>query len=56
MKNDTDHFVQMLRKQGKRAGDVVHLHGKPHLIYEMSETSVTLFSMDERKLFITLNG
>jgi hypothetical protein len=52
----THAFVQKLRKQGVRCGDVVRLRGKPHYIQGLTNQYITLVSMDERKMFITLWG
>jgi len=52
----THAFVQKLRKQGVRCGDVVRLRGKPHYIQGVTNQYITLVSMDERKMFITLWG
>lgn len=56
MTTTTHAFVQKLRKQGVRCGDVVHLRGKPHYIQGVTNQYITLVSMDERKMFITLWG
>ena len=53
-KFETITLVQLLRKQGKQVGDTVHVKRKPHYIYEIREDSMTLVSMDERKVFVTL--
>lgn len=54
MRNDTITLVQLLRKQGKRTGDIVHIKRRPHYIYEIREDNMTFVSMDERKVFVTL--
>ena len=38
----------------KRVGDVVRLGGKPHYLYSINPDHVTLVSMDERKMLVTL--
>lgn len=45
-----------LRASGKQAGDEVLIKGKPYYIYEMSDKHIVLVSMDERKVFTTLEG
>jgi hypothetical protein len=54
MNNETITLVQLLRKQGKQVGDTVHIRRQPHYIYEIREDNMTLVSMDERKVHITL--
>jgi hypothetical protein len=54
MNNETITLVQLLRKQGKQVGDIVHIRRQPHYIYEIREDNMTLVSMDERKVHITL--
>ena len=53
-KFETITLVQLLRKQGKQVGDTVHIKRKPHYIYDIRPDSMTLVSMDERKVFVTL--
>jgi hypothetical protein len=52
--SETITLVQVLRKQGKQVGDTVHIKRKPHYIYDIKPDSMTLVSMDERKVFVTL--
>ena len=47
-------LLQLLRKQGKQVGDTVHVKRKPHYIHDIRPDSMTLVSMDERKVFVTL--
>jgi len=47
-------LAQVLRKQGKQVGDMVHIKRKPHYIYDIRPDCMTLVSMDERKVFVTL--
>ena len=54
MKTDTITLVQVLRKQGKQVGDTVHIQRKPHYIYDIREDSITLVTMDERRVHVTL--
>ncbi len=54
MNNDTITFVQLLRKQGKQTGDIVHIKRRPHYIYDIRPDCMTFVSMDERKVFVTL--
>jgi hypothetical protein len=54
MNNETITLVQLLRKQGKQVGDIVRIKRQPHYIYEIREDNMTLVSMDERKVHITL--
>jgi len=53
-KFETITLVQLLRKQGKQVGDTVHIKRKPHYIYDIKPDCMTLVSMDERKVFVTL--
>jgi hypothetical protein len=53
-KFETITLVQLLRKQDKQVGDTVHVKRKPHYIYDIRPDSMTLVSMDERKVFVTL--
>lgn len=49
-------IAKKLRASGKQAGDEVRIKGKPYYIYEMSDKHIVLVSMDERKVFTTLEG
>lgn len=49
-------FVQRLRRKGVKCGDVVRLHGKPHYVQSVTNNHITVVSMDERRLFLTLWG
>lgn len=53
-KQETITLVQVLRKQGKQVGDLVHIHGKTHYIYDIRPDSMTLVTADERKVYTTL--
>jgi thymidine phosphorylase len=43
-------------RQSKKPGDVVHVGRKAYSVYEVQADRVTLISMCERKLFLTLWG
>jgi len=55
-KATTANLVKTIREMDKRVGDVVHVGGKPHYIYGITKDNITLVSMCERKLFVTLWG
>lgn len=53
-KQTTQTLAKKIRQEGKQIGDVVQVGGKPHYIYGMTKDNVTLVSMDERKMLVTL--
>ena len=52
-KPTTSKLAQSVR-QTKKVGDVVHVGKKAYSVYEMVADRVTLISMCERKLILTL--
>lgn len=50
----TENLIERIRREGKQVGDVIRVGGKPHYLYSINPDHVTLVSMDERKMLVTL--